>query len=305
MMKMMRAVCALLAFLIFNAEGLRTNRYVTSKRISQILFSGNLLESQNLYSMPSKLSELVCALRTISDDKLRYQQLLFFATRCPPMPNELKIPSNKVPGCLSTVHVHATLTENNTVKFQGDSDAQLTKGLVSLLLEGLSDSTPDEIAQIQPEFIQYAGIGTSLTPGRNNGFLNMLKVMKFKAKELKMQRTENSEQTNKILLKESSDGNDVGGPIYRAITSKLRMLKPSVLEIIDESHKHAGHAGVSDIPTEGGETHFNVKVIAACFQGLTLVQRHKMIYTLLANEMNNGIHALSIYAKTPQEEQEK
>ena len=56
--------------------------------------------------------------------------------------------------------------------------------------------------------------------------------------------------------------------------------------------------------TNTQESHFNVKVIAQCFQGLSLVQRHKMIYTLLAKEMGaeGGIHALSIYAKTPEEE---
>ena len=79
------------------------------------------------------------------------------------------------------------------------------------------------------------------------------------------------------------------------------MLKPISLIIEDESYKHAGHAGMSGVST-GGETHFNVKVVAACFAGLSLVQRHKMIYTLLGSEMGaGGVHALSISAKTPEE----
>ena len=58
------------------------------------------------------------------------------------------------------------------------------------------------------------------------------------------------------------------------------MLKPAVLELEDESYKHAGHAGTKGLASS--ETHFNVNIEAACFARLSLVQRHKMIYTLLA-----------------------
>jgi stress-induced morphogen len=49
------------------------------------------------------------------------------------------------------------------------------------------------------------------------------------------------------------------------------------------------------------ETHFQLDIVADCFAGMTLVQRHKMIYTLLAQEMGGGVHALSIRAKTTEE----
>lgn len=64
-----------------------------------------------------------------------------------------------------------------------------------------------------------------------------------------------------------------------------------------------GHAGMQG--SDSVESHFNVRVIASCFEGMSLVLRHKMIYTLLTSEMSNGIHALSIYAKTPTEEANK
>jgi stress-induced morphogen len=95
----------------------------------------------------------------------------------------------------------------------------------------------------------------------------------------------------------------MGGPIYRSVKMKLNMLKPEELVIEDESHKHSGHAGMAG--STSSESHFNVRIIASCFEGLSLVQRHKMVYTLLGSEMNNGIHALSIYAKTPDEESTK
>ena len=240
------------------------------------------------------------ALRAVTDDKLRYQQLLFLAAKCEGMPEALKVDSNKVPGCLSTVHVHATLQADGTVRYQGDSDGQLTKGIVAMLVNGLSGHTPGEIEAVRAEFIHYAGIGASLTPGRNNGFLNMLNVMKIKARQL----------TDGGLPPSASDASAhaaattaiaaaTGGPMYRAIMTKLGQLQPSVLEVEDESHKHAGHAGTQGLASS--ETHFNVHIVADCFLGKSLVQRHKMIYTLLAVEMNSGIHALSINAKTSME----
>lgn len=158
-------------------------------------------------------------------------------------------------------------------------------------MNGLSNCTVEEIQKVNPEFIQYAGIGASLTPGRNNGFLNMLRLMKIKAQQLGQKEVSSISDV-------SSEGS--GGRIEQSIKTKLTLLRPRSLQVINESSKHAGHAGMSDV-SQTGETHFRVDVVAECFQGLTPVQRHKMIYTLLAAEMNGGVHALSISAKTPEE----
>ena len=276
----------------------------SSLRINKVLYSTTTTETptDNTYNLPPKLLSYVIDLKNVNDDRMRYQQLLFLASQCEKLDQSLKIDDNKVQGCLSTVHVHATYNnDNNKIFYKGDSDAQLTKGLVALLVNGLSDCTNEEIQAVKPEFIQYAGIANSLTPGRNNGFLNMLRLMKIKAKQLQYERTSSSSTATSTTSSSSTSTGKNGGRIYNAILTKLSMLKPILLEIEDESYKHAGHADMNGVST-GGETHFNVKVIAACFSGLSLVQRHKMIYTLLGSEMGTGgVHALSISAKTPEE----
>ncbi|WP_321341910.1 BolA family protein [Breoghania sp.] len=67
---------------------------------------------------------------------------------------------------------------------------------------------------------------------------------------------------------------------------------PTTLTVIDESDKHAGHAGWR----EGGETHFRVNVVSPAFAGKSRVQIHRMINEALSTELENGIHALAIKA---------
>ncbi|MDX2457331.1 MAG: BolA family protein [Gammaproteobacteria bacterium] len=73
-------------------------------------------------------------------------------------------------------------------------------------------------------------------------------------------------------------------------------LQPAELEIIDESAKHAGHAGAAS-----GGGHFIVNIVAAAFNDKTLIQRHRLVYDAVDDIMHREIHALSIQAKTPEE----
>jgi BolA protein len=73
-------------------------------------------------------------------------------------------------------------------------------------------------------------------------------------------------------------------------------LRPDLLEVIDDSHRHAGHAGAAD-----GRGHFTVLIVSRRFAGLGTLQRHKLVYDVVGDMMITDIHALSIQALAPDE----
>ena len=73
-------------------------------------------------------------------------------------------------------------------------------------------------------------------------------------------------------------------------------LTPEMIEIDDESHLHAGHAGARD-----GRGHFRIAVISTRFSGLPRIQRHQLVYVALGNLMQTDIHALAIQALAPED----
>jgi BolA protein len=81
------------------------------------------------------------------------------------------------------------------------------------------------------------------------------------------------------------------------IRNRLRAaLAPDALEIEDESHRHAGHAGARD-----GRGHFRVRIVSAAFEGQSAIARHRAVYAALGDLMQTDIHALAIDARTPEE----
>lgn len=81
-------------------------------------------------------------------------------------------------------------------------------------------------------------------------------------------------------------------------TKLTRALSPKRLEIVDESHLHVGHSGAPS----NGESHFRVFVVTSAFNGITRVERQRMVYRVLARELQGPIHALSLATLTPDED---
>ena len=89
----------------------------------------------------------------------------------------------------------------------------------------------------------------------------------------------------------------MNSPRIAAIRSRLESaFTPDLLEIVDESHRHAGHAGAKD-----GRGHFLVRIVSDRFAGVKPVARHRMVYAALGTLMQTDIHALSLEALSPAE----
>ena len=153
------------------------------------------------------------------------------------------------------------------------------------------------------------GLQQSLTPSRNNGFLNMFLKIQKTTLEMYMEREANQDH----------QGAPEGVPMSQKIEDKLNAtLKPTRytipfliliqtililsscrLEILDDSASHAGHRPDS----ASGGTHFRVEIVSDSFEGVNTVKRHKQVYGALAQYMepNGSIHALSLSTKAPSE----
>ncbi|MEM6426147.1 MAG: SufE family protein [Cyanobacteria bacterium P01_H01_bin.119] len=131
-------------------------------------------------SRPPTIEKVVKRFQRASNPKRRYEQLLWFAKKLEGLPETDKTSENKVPGCVSQVFIIAKL-EDGKIFYQGDSDAQITKGLVALLINALNGLSPKEVVDLSPDFIQETQLDVSLTPSRANGFFNIFKTMQKKA----------------------------------------------------------------------------------------------------------------------------
>jgi BolA family transcriptional regulator, general stress-responsive regulator len=86
--------------------------------------------------------------------------------------------------------------------------------------------------------------------------------------------------------------------VEERITRKLQQaFAPETLEVVNESHRHAGHASSPGT----GESHFSIKVVSRSFAGKTRLERHRMVNEVLAEELAGKVHALAITALAPEE----
>ncbi|QMU28016.1 SufE family protein [Adhaeribacter radiodurans] len=110
----------------------------------------------------------------------KYEYIIQLGKDLPLIDDKYKTDENLIKGCQSKVWLHADY-ENGKLVFSADSDAIITKGLVSMVVQVLSGHTPQEISEANMYFINKIGLQNHLSPTRSNGLLSMLKQIKLYA----------------------------------------------------------------------------------------------------------------------------
>ena len=111
----------------------------------------------------------------------KYEYLIGLAETLPAIAPEHRTEQYLIQGCQSRVWVDARLDEAGRVCFTADSDAIITKGIISLLIRVLGGRTPREILDTEPYFIDAIGLSANLSPTRSNGLAAMVKQMRLYA----------------------------------------------------------------------------------------------------------------------------
>ena len=131
-------------------------------------------------SIQQKQDQIIEEFNFFQDWSEKYQYLIDLGKTLPEFNENNKIDSNLIKGCQSKVWLHADI-DNGVVKFYADSDAVITKGIISLLIRAFSNQKPKDIIEAKMDFIDKIGLRQHLSPNRANGLNNMIKKIKFYA----------------------------------------------------------------------------------------------------------------------------
>ncbi len=124
--------------------------------------------------------ELIDDFSLFDDWMGKYEYIIQMGKDLPIIDMQYKKEENLIKGCQSQVWLHAEMKDGNVI-FTADSDALITKGLVSMMVRVLTGHTPEEIVNTELYFIDKIGLKEHLSPTRSNGLLSMVKQMKLYA----------------------------------------------------------------------------------------------------------------------------
>lgn len=117
----------------------------------------------------------------------KYAYLIDLGKECPPIDEKDKTENNLIKGCQSRVWLHCEQREGQ-LYFRADSDALITRGIITLLIRVLNGHTPQEILEADLAFIEAIGLKEHLSPSRSNGLTSMIKQMKLYAMAFAMKQ---------------------------------------------------------------------------------------------------------------------
>lgn len=124
-----------------------------------------------------KQDEIIEEFELFSDWMDKYENIIQIGKELPMIEEQYKTEDHLIRGCQSRVWLHAEY-KDGTIHFTADSDAVITRGLISLVVKVLDGHTPKEIAEAELFFIDRIGLTSHLSPTRSNGLLSMVKQIK-------------------------------------------------------------------------------------------------------------------------------
>ena len=131
-------------------------------------------------SIQQKQDQIIEEFNFFQDWSEKYQHLIDLGKTLPEFDENNKIDSNLIKGCQSKVWLNSSFNDNMVI-FEADSDAIISKGIISLLVKVFSGHKPDEIIEANIDFIQKIGLDSHLSQTRANGLLSMIKQIKIYA----------------------------------------------------------------------------------------------------------------------------
>ena len=134
----------------------------------------------DILDIEQRQDRIIREFKVFDDWMDKYKHIIQLGTQLKPLSSEDKNDSNLVKGCQSQVWLVASYG-NGQIKFEADSDAAITKGLVALVVRLYTNQSPEQILKTQPRFIHEIGMTEHLSPTRANGLASMVKQMKIYA----------------------------------------------------------------------------------------------------------------------------
>ena len=131
-------------------------------------------------SIQQKQDQIIEEFNFFQDWSEKYQYLIDLGKTLPVFNENNKIDSNLIKGCQSKVWLNSSFNDNMVI-FEADSDAIISKGIISLLVKVFSGHKPDEIIEANIDFIEKIGLDSHLSQTRANGLLSMIKQIKIYA----------------------------------------------------------------------------------------------------------------------------
>lgn len=132
-------------------------------------------------SIEEKEKEIIEEFANFEDWMDKYSYIIEIGNSCPIIEEKEKTENNLIKGCQSRVWVSAKLDENGLMQITADSDAVITKGIITLLLRVFNNQKPQDVYSAELKFVDEIGLKSHLSPTRSNGLLSMIKQIKLYA----------------------------------------------------------------------------------------------------------------------------